>query len=117
MGYLEAELSVSLVSDAEIAEVAGRFGREERSTDVLAFPTREGPGAEYRGALIGDVIVSVETADRQAAERRVGLDEELRDLLIHGVLHLLGMDHARAQDARDMRALEDHLRWTIAHRG
>ena len=46
--------------------------------------------------------------------RRVALEQELRDLLIHGVLHLLGMDHERPADARHMKALEEHLRWTLA---
>ena len=65
------------------------------------------------GDLLGDVILSVETAERQARQRRVDLDRELQDLLVHGVLHLLGMDHERDDDARLMRALEDHLRWDL----
>ncbi len=113
MGSADAELSITLTSDAEIAELAGRYGRPARPTDVLAFSMLEGQGAEYRGELLGDVVISVETAERQASERGVALDHELRDLLIHGVLHLLGMDHARPADARAMRELEDHLRWTL----
>ena len=46
--------------------------------------------------------------------RRVALERELSDLLIHGVLHLLGMDHERPADARHMKTLEEHLRWTLA---
>jgi probable rRNA maturation factor len=114
LGCPEAELSVSLVGDAEIAALAGRFGRPPRPTDVLAFALREGPGAEHRGACLGDVIISIDTARRQARARGVPLAEELRDLLIHGVLHLFGMDHARGADARWMRELEEHLRWEIA---
>ena len=72
------------------------------------------PGAEFRGDALGDVIISVDTAARQARERGVSLGAELRDLLIHGILHLLGMDHERDSDARHMRSLEDHLRWTLA---
>ncbi len=96
-----------------MAELAGRFGRPARPTDVLSFSALEGEGAEFRGELLGDVVISLETADRQARERRVALDHELRDLLIHGVLHLFGMDHERPSDARAMRELEDHLRWTL----
>jgi len=113
LGRVDAELSVTLVSDAEIAEIAGRFGRAARPTDVLAFPTREGPGAEHCGDVIGDVVLSVDTADRQAVERAVSLDRELGELLAHGVLHLLGMDHEREADAREMRVLEAHLRCTL----
>ena len=115
MGFPDAELSVSLVRDEAIAELAGRFGRAARPTDVLAFSMLEGPGAVHRGACLGDVVLSLDTAARQARARGVTLDEELRDLLIHGVLHLVGMDHERsAQDARHMRAMEEHLRWEIA---
>lgn len=114
MGFPEAELSITLVSDARIAELAGRFGRPHRPTDVLAFSMLEGEGAEHRGACLGDVVISLDTAARQARARGASLDDELRDLLIHGVLHLVGMDHERPADARHMRVLEDHLRWEIA---
>ena len=117
MGRTDDELSITLTSDAEIAELAGRFGRPARPTDVLAFSMLEGQGAEHRDELLGDVVISLETADWQARERAVPLDHELRDLLIHGVLHLLGMDHQRPADARAMRELEDQLRWTLEQLG
>jgi rRNA maturation RNase YbeY len=89
LGSTDAELSVVLVDDREIARLAGDFGRRRRATDVLAFAQREGPG---RGdsQWLGDVVVSVAAARRQAAGRGVGMDRELRALLIHGCLHLLG---------------------------
>jgi probable rRNA maturation factor len=115
LGSTDVELSITLVSDPEIAGIARRFGRPARPTDVLAFALREGPGADHRGACLGDVLISLDTAERQARSRRRPLDAELRDLLIHGVLHLLGMDHETGpDDARRMRALEEHLRWEIA---
>ncbi len=117
MGFLDAELSITLLNDREVAELAGRFGRDRSPTDVLAFSLLEGPGAEHRGAALGDVVISIETAERQAKERRTGLDTELEDLLIHGVLHLVGLDHQRPHEARDMRELEDHLRWTLEQLG
>src|SRR5262245_17211182 len=113
LGWTEAELSVSLVDDGEIARLAGAYGRRPRATDVLAFAQREGPG---RGSarVLGDVVISLDTARRQAARRGVPLDRELRVLLVHGCLHLLGMDHLRAGDRARMRALERHLRWELA---
>ena len=117
MGFLDAELSITLMDDAAIAELAGRFGREPRPTDVLAFALAEAEGGEYGGNLLGDVVLSVETAAVQAEERGVPLDEELRDLLIHGVLHVLGMDHARSWESRAMRELERHLRWELERLG
>ncbi len=113
MGFLDAELSVTLVDDATIAELAGRFGREARPTDVLAFALAEAEGGEHGGNLLGDVILSAETAAVQAAERGVPLDLELRDLLLHGVLHILGMDHTEGHETRAMRELERHLRWEL----
>ena len=114
MGFLDVELSISLVSDETIAELAGRFGRPARPTDVLAFPLLEGPGSEHSAGLLGDVVLSLDSAARQARVRRVEVDAELRDLLVHGVLHLVGMDHASGPDTRRMRQLEDHLRWEIS---
>ena len=113
MGCSAAELSISLVDDETMARLAGRFGRAERPTDVLAFPLAEGPGARFSGDCLGDVVLSVETAGRQAAERGVSIDAELMDLVIHGILHLLGMDHRNGPDTRRMRALEAHLVWEL----
>ncbi len=97
MGFPDAEVSVTLVDDAAMAGLAGRFGRPRQPTDVLAFSMLEGEGAEFRGASLGDVVLSVETAERQARARGVTIDEEVRDLLLHGILHLVGMDHAKPE--------------------
>jgi probable rRNA maturation factor len=113
LGFPEAELGISLVDDARIAELAGAYGRAPAPTDVLAFSMLEGEGSEHREALLGDVVVSIETAERQARARGVALDLELRDLVIHGVLHLVGLDHQSAVETRQMRELEDHLRWEL----
>lgn len=113
LGFTDAELSISFVADSEIAVLAGSYGRAPQPTDVLAFAQQEAPQPDGTSNLLGDVIISLETAARQAARRRTSLEVELRDLLIHGVLHLLGMDHERDADARNMRALERHLRWTL----
>jgi probable rRNA maturation factor len=113
LGSTDAELSVSLVGDGEIAQLAGAYGRRARATDVLAFSQREGRG---RGdaACLGDVVISLDTARRQAARRGIPLARELRTLLIHGCLHLHGLDHMRAGDRARMRALERHLAWELA---
>jgi len=104
---------VTLVDDERIAFLAGAYGRPPRATDVLSFPLSEGPGARFAGAMLGDVVISVDTAKRQAVARRVPLARELDDLLIHGCLHVLGMDHLRAADRARMRELEAHLRWEL----
>jgi probable rRNA maturation factor len=114
LGFLDAELSLTLVEDREIAELAGRFGRPGHATDVLAFPAAEGIGGEHVGEVLGDVIISVERAEEQARERGVPIDDELRDLVVHGTLHILGLDHQRASDTRAMRDVEAHIRWELA---
>jgi len=110
----DAELSVTLVDDAAIAELNGRYRGRPRPTDVLSFSLLEGPHAERRGALLGDVVISLETAARQASRAGRSLDDEVLRLLIHGVLHLVGHDHEDAADARAMRAAERRVRRALA---
>jgi probable rRNA maturation factor len=107
-----AELSVALTDDEEIHELNRVFRKRDRPTDVLAFAMREGEavasplGDGSRGAaeILGDVVVSVETARRQAERRRRPLDRELCELLAHGLLHLVGYDHQTKEEEREMRA-------------
>jgi len=84
------EVTVVLTGDDEIAELNRRYRRKPAATDVLSFPGGEDPDGVLRQ---GDVVISVETARRQARRRRHSLEEELRYLLIHGFLHLMGYDH------------------------
>ena len=107
-----SELSIRLVDDAEMAELNGAWRRRSRPTDVLSFSLLEGEDAEHRGPLLGDVVIGVETAARQARARRRSLDDEIARLLIHGTLHLLGHDHERDSEARAMRAEERRL-WRV----
>ncbi len=109
MDQHDCELSVALVGDDEIRDLNGRYRSRDEPTDVLSFPVDERLPAGPR--LIGDVIISVEKAARQARQRRRTLDDELEVLLIHGILHNLGYDHERSdEDEREMRALERRLR-------
>lgn len=114
LGLPAAELSVVLADDARIAELNASFRGRPRATDVLSFSLIEGAHAERRGALLGDVVIGVETAERQARAAGIGLDDEVARLLIHGVLHLLGHDHVRARERRVMRAEEDRLWESLA---
>ena len=107
-----AELSLLLVSDRRMHALNRRWRRRDRTTDVLAFAQREGPGGAPDG-LLGDVVISVDTTRRQAAERGASLGREGDRLLVHGLLHLLGYDHERsAAEARRMARRERTLaRW------
>jgi probable rRNA maturation factor len=90
-----------------------RYRGIDRPTDVLAFAMREGPFAELHPHVLGDVVLSAETARRQANTRRHSLPVELTQLLIHGTLHILGYDHeASPAEARRMRAKEREL-WEL----
>ena len=110
LGEERAELTVSLIGDAEMHVLNRDYRGKDRPTDVLAFALREGRRAPGDDAVLGDVVISLDTAARQARERSVPTDAEVRTLLIHGVLHLLGYDHERsAAEARRMHAMERRL--------
>jgi probable rRNA maturation factor len=113
-----AELTVSLVNDIEIHRLNRDYRGRDRPTDVLAFAMREGPRIVGDEAVLGDVVISLETAARQARDRCVSVAEEVRTLLIHGVLHLLGYDHERSPAAaRRMQAQERLLLQTLQTEG
>ena len=99
------------MSFLDVEGVSRHFGSLV-ALNAVDFSLAEGEGARHRGALLGDVVLSVETAARQARARRRSLDEELARLLIHGTLHLLGHDHRRPGEARIMRAEERRL-WAL----
>jgi probable rRNA maturation factor len=84
---LKGEVSVLLTTDAGIRGLNRRFRKMNKATDVLSFPAAPGFG------VAGDLAISVETAARQAAEQGHRLSVELRVLMLHGLLHLAGMDH------------------------
>lgn len=92
-----AELSLVLVSDRRMRVLNRCYRKKDRPTDVLAFPLREGRFSRFRGSLLGDVVISMPTAKRQAAALGHSLRDEVARLLIHGVLHLLGYDHERSE--------------------
>jgi len=112
LGHGESELSISLVGDEEMAGLNQRFRAEAAPTDVLSFSLLEGDHAAFRGDLLGEVVIDVEVAARQASVIGHGLDAEMARLLIHGTLHLLGYDHQQEEEARAMEAAEEDL-WAV----
>ena len=107
-----SELSVALVDDSEIQQLNSKWRDQPRPTDVLSFSLVEGDYSDHRAGMLGDVVISVETAARQAADRHRRLDEIVTRLMIHGVLHLIGHDHEEDDEARRMAALERRL-WQV----
>jgi len=106
VGEPNAELCVELIGDRGMQRLNREYRGRNTFTDVLAFSQREAEGGP-RSVLLGDVVISVHTAVRQARARHHSADEELAILLIHGILHLCGYDHERSEaEARRMRRRE-----------
>ena len=106
------ELSVALVDDATIRQLNSDYRQQDKATDVLAFAMGEGeqlPAIAGEPQLLGDVIISVHTARRQAKKLRRPLLDELTMLLAHGLLHLLGYDHDNDETEREMTQLTRDL--------
>jgi probable rRNA maturation factor len=110
LGLASVEVSLALVDDAVIRQLNKRWRRKDKPTDVLSFPMLEVPVADiYKAAkaspvLLGDIVVSVPTANRQAkAHKKLPMDE-MTTLVAHGLLHLLGFDHKSDDQEREMDA-------------
>ncbi|HEY6003507.1 MAG TPA: rRNA maturation RNase YbeY [Anaeromyxobacter sp.] len=106
LGRAEAELSLLVVGDRRIRSLNRKWRGKDRATDVLSFPLSDPPGI---GPVLGDVVMSVETAARRARMDGRSISRELERYLAHGILHLLGYDHERPEDARRMAAKEAAL--------
>jgi probable rRNA maturation factor len=106
----DMELSLLLVDQPTITALNREHLGEEGATDVLAFPIDE-PGESPAGvpAVLGDVVLCPAVAERQAADAGHRVRDELRLLTVHGILHLLGMDHAEPGEEREMFGLTDRL--------
>jgi probable rRNA maturation factor len=105
VGASSGSATVALVNDGRIRALNRDFRGLDKATDVLSFRTTRGGG--FRGYL-GDIVISVETAKRQAHRLRSSLPRELEILALHGFLHLLGYDHET--DDGEMRRIEYRLR-------
>jgi probable rRNA maturation factor len=114
VGERDSSVSVSFVRDPAIRELNRIHRGKDAATDVLSFPLIE-PGDAYAGGerLLGDIVISVDTARRQAADYDAPLGREVERLLIHGMLHLLGHDHLEAEERRHMEHEERRLADTI----
>ena len=99
--YGKKNLSLVLVDDRKIAELSKQHGREFHATDILTFSF-----PEAHTPLAGEIVISLDTAQRQAKARGVALLDELLLLVIHGVLHLQGFDDEAQSDWKKMKAAE-----------
>ena len=106
-GIEGSEACITLVSDARIHALNRDYREVDRPTDVLSFAQNEGDFANLNPEVLGDVVVSLEGADRQRTDR--SLLDEVTHLCIHGLLHLLGFDHIDDADAAEMEAEEGRI--------
>jgi len=104
----QSELSLALVGNREIRKLNSQYRNKNEPTDVLSFPLEEDLPKGKK--LLGDVVISVEQAEKQAEEGKKTLEMELEFLLIHGILHLLGYDHeVSPKEASRMHRMEKRI--------
>jgi probable rRNA maturation factor len=113
----ESETSVLLVDDDQIREFNKRYLKRDRPTNVISFAMTEGAFGDVHPEILGDIIISVETAARDAETGRLDFMDELEFLLIHGLLHLLGYEHENtdAEEAQRMKSRERELFRLLRH--
>lgn len=118
MGYTEAELSVLIVDDAEMAEINLEYRQIGHTTDVLSFPMLEGEFADVCTQMLGDVVISADTALSISDETGSAFESVIDLLLVHGILHLLGFNHeAGERQALEMRRKTEELLSLLGHPG
>ena len=105
----ECELNLTFITTSEMAELNGQHMGKDGPTDVLSFPLDDGPDVAFEGQprLLGDVLICPDVVAKQAAGEP---DDEMALMVVHGVLHILGMDHMEPDEELEMKAAEQrHL--------
>ena len=106
----DSELSILLINDAQIRELNRRYLHRDKPTNVLAFPMRKGEYGTLHPNLLGDLVISVETAHRQSSRFGLNPMEMIILLMIHGILHLIGHEHeGTRKGAREMALKQKEL--------
>jgi len=105
----DSEISLTFVDDAGITEINTQYLGRDYPTNVIAFSMNEGEFGDVNPNILGDIIISTETALRNAETEGFSLEDELDYLIIHGVLHLLGYDHELPGEAKEMREKEREI--------
>jgi len=99
----DSELSILLVDDPQIEKLNQQYLNRKGPTNVIAFAMRDGEFSDLSPHLLGDVVISIDTAAREAQTAAISMEHRIIELLVHGILHLLGFDHeTNEKDARVM---------------
>ncbi len=93
----DGELSILIVDDARIEVLNKKYLSRSGPTNVIAFPMREGGFSNINPQILGDVVISIETAHRESKEADINLEKRFTQLLVHGILHLFGYDHEKTE--------------------
>ncbi len=109
MQETDSELSLVFVTDSYIRKLNRRYRNIDSKTDVLAFSMREGVGLSKKSPILGDVIVSTETAKKEAKKRHIPIHKEVNLYIVHGILHLLGYNDEKPIDRKKMKRKEAEL--------
>ena len=105
----DSEISLTFVDDAGITDINRQYLDRNYPTNVIAFSMNEGEFGDVNPNILGDIIISIETALRDAKIGDLPLEDEIDYLMIHGVLHLLGYDHELPGEAEEMREKEKEI--------
>jgi probable rRNA maturation factor len=110
LGFPDAELSILIVDDQQISQLNRQYLNREGPTNVIAFSMRQGQFSDIAPNLLGDVVISADTAQREAQSVGISMQDRFDQLLIHGTLHLLGYDHENTEaEARKMEEKANEL--------
>ena len=110
LGSPDSELSIVITDDADIAELNETYLNHIGPTNVISFPMQEGEFSGVSPLLLGDVVISADTALKEGEEAGTGLEYRFYELLIHGILHLFGYDHELSDEEYDrMEAKQNEL--------
>jgi len=117
LGFKDSEVSLLLVDDDQLREINKDYLQRDRPTNVISFAMTEGAFGDVHPEILGDIILSVETASRDAVAYDIDFMDEVEFLLIHGLLHLLGYNHenVESREAEKMKKMERELFFLRRH--
>lgn len=98
LGCDNHEISIVVTDDAQVRDLNRTYRGKDVPTNVLSFPMQEGEFSDITPGLLGDVVISLDRAQTEAIKAGISTDERMSQLLIHGILHLMGFDHELGED-------------------
>ncbi len=108
LDFPDGEISIILVDDPQIAALNQEYLSRQGPTNVIAFAMREGEFSQISPHLLGDVVISMDTAAKEAQDAGISVERRVDELLVHGILHLFGYNHEKSEE--DERRMEDKSR-------